>query len=394
MTAAARTETIRLEDIPIAVALVDHDGIVEWANAAMVGLLGADPRSAAMVDLASPASGEHVHHVLDTGEVRTVVLRTAAGPDCVVDLFAVPAELEGGTVVFAQRSRVELEVLDELAKQANDLLGQGVIIGDARRLHHVSPTAAKIFGRSVDELLATKSVFGLFEESERDRITALVNARLAAGSPIPEYYETVVVRPDGSLLPVDVTIKFAVRGSMTRSFTIITDATERRASQRELVHRALHDHLTGLPNRYLLLERLEMTLRRLHREPREVSLLLIDLDRFKSVNDQYGHPAGDEVLRTIGHRLEHSLRTGDTAARIGGDEFVVLCAPSDGSEAGEALADRLRADLSQPVIGDGWSTSVGASIGIITFDDPSLSAEALLARVDKAMYADKSAEPS
>ena len=129
--------------------------------------------------------------------------------------------------------------------------------------------------------------------------------------------------------------------SRARLVVHVQDVTERRTVQAELIHRSLHDSLTGLPNRGLFADRLEQAIARARRDRRRVAVLFIDLDRFKTVNDSLGHAAGDSVLAGAAQRLHGALRPGDTAARIGGDEFVVLCDQIDSVAEASALAVRL-----------------------------------------------------
>jgi len=262
-------------------------------------------------------------------------------------------------------------------------------MGDGSRILSVSKAAAAIFARPVEELLERGSLFDLFETSEQARIRALIADRRARGEPIPEQFETVVVRPDGSLLPVELSIKAVVDGTTTRTYTLISDVGGRQAEQRKLAYQATHDHLTDLPNRFLLLDRLDNLTSQQRRHPSPAMLVFIDLDRFKAVNDRYGHAVGDEVLRTTAQRLAGAMRSCDTVARLGGDEFVVLCTSVGDHGLEDVLAERLRSVVEQPITGDCWEAALGASIGTVTFDDGSVEAELLLARADEAMYASK-----
>ena len=143
------------------------------------------------------------------------------------------------------------------------------------------------------------------------------------------------------------------------------DVTERLALQNEMEHRALHDTLTGLPNRALLADRFEQALRGAERDGTSVGLLLLDLDRFKEVNDTLGHHYGDELLRQIGPRLAGVLRGVDTIARLGGDEFAVLLPDvhgvQDATTVAAALLDALA--ISFPV--EGVDLHVEASVGVV-----------------------------
>jgi diguanylate cyclase (GGDEF)-like protein len=151
-------------------------------------------------------------------------------------------------------------------------------------------------------------------------------------------------------------------------------------------HLAEHDALTGLPNRTLLLERLRHALSRSLRSDKTIALLFLDLDRFKAINDTWGHEAGDHVLRTIAARIDESLRPFDTVARLGGDEFVVLCEDVEGEQAALEIARRLRASLIRPIDVLGDYVAVSASVGVALPDGISEDAEELLHAADTAMY--------
>jgi diguanylate cyclase (GGDEF)-like protein len=164
-------------------------------------------------------------------------------------------------------------------------------------------------------------------------------------------------------------------------------AIERKRAEVELAHRALHDPLTGLPNRTYFLEQLEAGLSRSARRGLRVGVLFLDLDGFKSVNDNHGHPAGDAVLAAVAVRLEGIIRPSDTLARFGGDEFVLLCEDLAGVGDVVTLAGRLVKEMEAPFeIGD-RHISVGLSIGIVSArGGKEVSAAALIRDADRMMY--------
>jgi diguanylate cyclase (GGDEF)-like protein len=155
-------------------------------------------------------------------------------------------------------------------------------------------------------------------------------------------------------------------------------------------HQALHDGLTGLPNRELFADRVGQALRTADRELQPAALLLLDLDRFKDVNDTLGHHHGDRLLCEVGTRLQQALRQVDTVARLGGDEFGVLV-PGVTAQAGAAVADKLRAALHAPLTLDGVILDLDASIGIAVYPDHGDDTAELLQHADVAMYAAKQA---
>jgi diguanylate cyclase (GGDEF)-like protein len=166
----------------------------------------------------------------------------------------------------------------------------------------------------------------------------------------------------------------------------INYAVERKRAEVQLAHQALHDALTGLPNRALLLDRLAQAVTRLGRHGTALAVLFCDLDRFKVVNDSLGHDAGDRLLVDVARRLEGVLRAGDTAARFGGDEFVILCEDIAGAHQAIAIAERVKAVLATPfVLGDD-EAHVRTSIGIAMATDLGARPEALLRDADAAMY--------
>ncbi|MCF6469170.1 EAL domain-containing protein [Nonomuraea sp. MG754425] len=150
-------------------------------------------------------------------------------------------------------------------------------------------------------------------------------------------------------------------------------------------HQAMHDELTALPNRKLLIVSTEEALAEARQDER-VGLFLLDLDRFKEVNDTLGHPVGDRLLQLIAHRLTHSVRPGDVVARLGGDEFAVLLPSIRDAHAAREVAARLRAALTEPVRLEGMTFDLDASVGIALYPDHAPDFELLLQRADVAMY--------
>ncbi|MEQ4719056.1 EAL domain-containing protein [Nonomuraea sp. B19D2] len=150
-------------------------------------------------------------------------------------------------------------------------------------------------------------------------------------------------------------------------------------------HQAMHDELTGLPNRKMLIVSTEEALAEARQDER-VGLFLLDLDRFKEVNDTMGHPVGDRLLQMVAHRLTHSVRPGDVVARLGGDEFAVLLPSIRDAHAAREVAARLRAALTEPVRLEGMTFDVDGSVGIALYPDHAPDFELLLQRADVAMY--------
>jgi diguanylate cyclase len=163
--------------------------------------------------------------------------------------------------------------------------------------------------------------------------------------------------------------------------------TEHQAAQNQ--HQALHDGLTGLPNRTLLRDRIGQAIRQADRELGPMALALLDLDRFKEVNDTLGHHYGDQLLIQVGQRLQATLRAVDTVARLGGDEFAVLLPRIETAEGAVQVARKLQAALHEPFLVEGLSLDVEASIGLALYPDHGNDPEELLQHADIAMYVAK-----
>jgi diguanylate cyclase (GGDEF)-like protein/PAS domain S-box-containing protein len=173
---------------------------------------------------------------------------------------------------------------------------------------------------------------------------------------------------------------------------VVADISERKrveAEARELLaHAALHDSLTGLANRASFLDHLELGLKRATRTGAGIALLFVDLDNFKSVNDSFGHAAGDELLKAVGSRLQASVRANDVVARQGGDEFLILLGDVAGVAA-ELVASKVRTALHESFVVDGVEITISASIGIGLYPVDGNDPEALLKHADAAMYSVK-----
>lgn len=171
---------------------------------------------------------------------------------------------------------------------------------------------------------------------------------------------------------------------------VLGAAVARSEAEVAMQRQALHDALTGLPNRILLLDRIGLSLGRMCRERRPMAVMFLDIDRFKLINDTMGHSVGDEILRAIALRLSNSLRPSDTVARVGGDEFVILCDDLDSGVAAMAMAERLIREVEAPILIEDREVVVTASLGVVINEDEAQTSEVLLRDSDIAMYRAKS----
>ncbi|MFN3544803.1 MAG: EAL domain-containing protein [Thiobacillus sp.] len=203
-----------------------------------------------------------------------------------------------------------------------------------------------------------------------------------------EVYEKEYIRSDGTVFPVELRT-FLLRGddgAPIGMWAIVRDITERKLVEARIQHLAHHDTLTGLPNRAALARHLAQAIAAAHREQSGLAVMLIDLDRFKSVNDNLGHLVGDRMLIEVGQRLRAAVRESDIVARLGGDEFIVVLVGVSDAATIEAVARKLQTALSQPYHADGYDLHTTPSIGISRYPADGDDAEALIRHADAAMY--------
>ncbi|HEX7165539.1 MAG TPA: sensor domain-containing diguanylate cyclase [Acidimicrobiales bacterium] len=174
-------------------------------------------------------------------------------------------------------------------------------------------------------------------------------------------------RADGAVFPATIRRSAVLLDAGGWTVWSIVDDTERERTEADLFFRATHDPLTGLANRSLLMDRVRQAIGRLERQGPPLAVLFVDLDRFKEVNDTRGHHAGDGMLRAVASAIAEAVRPSDTVARVGGDEFVVVCEGVSGSAAALELAERVREsvnDATADALGSGAGLSVTASVGV------------------------------
>ncbi len=203
--------------------------------------------------------------------------------------------------------------------------------------------------------------------------------------------ETWARRQDGDTFLVWQVVT-AIRASLAtplRQVSVFSDITERWRNDERLRHLAFHDPLTDLPNRSLLLERLNQLISQAEREDRKVAVLFLDLDRFKAINDSLGHDVGDQLLKAVARAMQGLVRHADTVARLGGDEFVIVLDNPVSHDEVAVVASRIIRAIGEPRTFDGQRVEVGASMGIAMHPDDGRTAETLITNADAALYAAK-----
>ncbi len=289
----------------------------------------------------------------------------------------------------AAESLAESEALyratfDQAATGIAHVSQQGTIIGANHKLHSMlGYTVGTLVGRSLFDLMK------LADRRDARQLFDQLTVQEQRGDSAEA--ERRYLRTDGSIVWVCETLG-AVKspaGDIAYLVIVLQDITARKALEARLAHDAMHDVLTGLPNRSMFEDRLNHALASARRHGHMCGVLYIDLDGFKEVNDSNGHAMGDRLLQQVAKRLETSIRAEDTVARIGGDEFAVVLSTISSPHDCRLVADKLAETLSEPYEVAGRTARISASIGAAVFPRDGKDAESLVLRADEAMYADK-----
>lgn len=316
--------------------------------------------------------------------VATRALRDDAGviTGVICTYFDTTAERRAQRALRASEERFRL-----IAENAADVVYR-FTVGDSPRFDYMNPAVEATLGYTPQEFYDDPSlIIKVTHHEDVDEVRSLGQG----GVDEVRSLQLRMVRRDGTQIWTEhkvVPLRNS-SGEVIAATGIARDVTALKVREALLSHRALHDPLTGLPNRVLLLDRLEAALARLRRHSSSLAVLYLDLDRFKTVNDNLGHDVGDRLLQTVGQRLQQTLRPSDSVARLGGDEFAAILA--DLHDSGEAMqvAERLLAVVAEPVDFDGNTLVTTVSIGIAGAHDGLASAGELLRRADFAMYTAK-----
>jgi diguanylate cyclase (GGDEF)-like protein/PAS domain S-box-containing protein len=355
------------------------------------------------VETGEPFSGEY--RVIDVdGRTRwfhdeAVAVRSGAGR---------PDEIHGVVYEITERKqaeesmRVSERALSEAEHRYRTLVEQLPLaiyidaLDEAGTSVYNSPQNAVITGYSHAEWEADPDLFArIIHEDDRRRVLDGFEAARVDGAPFVSEYR--IVRPDGTMVWVHdecVIVRDAAGRPVYRQGYLL-DITQRKAAEERLGHLAYHDSLTGLPNRDLFSEHLEVALARVLPTGHGVAVLYVDLDDFKLVNDSLGHGAGDELLIEVARRLRGAVRSSDIVARQSGDEFLILVADldviaggpgSDIADIARGVAENLREALAAPFDLGGTEVYCSGSVGISLYPVDAVDAESLLKHADAAMY--------
>lgn len=320
-------------------------------------------------------------------------------------------ESEGPRLIIMATDLTELLDAQRAARES-DLLNQAILehapfcviaTDTAGVIQSINPAGERLLGYARQELVGVATPELLHLDTEMHQRSAQLTAE--KGVPVRGFEVFVVpvheggvderewtyVRKDGTHVPVNLAVN-ALRdahGDIHGYIGFAYDITERRRTEAYVRRLAHHDTLTGLPNRLLLTERFERSVERSKRSGLRTALIMLDLDRFKDINDNLGHHAGDAVLRAVADRLLANVRGTDTAARLGGDEFVVLLEEVESADVACETARKFLRELSQPIDLTDLELAITPSIGIALFPDHGHELEDVLQRADTAMYRTK-----
>ncbi len=395
--------------------ILDGDGVLVEANESFLTMLGYD-RSAigvlrvenwetdlpwAEIKLQNDALiAAHGKLVFETHH------RRSDGSILDVEINASGLELDGIGYVYAasrdisQRKRLQAALIEGEERYRTIIEWSPEPIGVHRdgRFLYVNPAAVKMFGAQSNQDLIGLSALDLVHPDSRE-VALERQTRLTQEGQSNPLAELQYVKIDGSVIDVEVQSRMIVYGGETAILVAMRDITERKANAQEIEHLAFYDSLTDLPNRRLMLDRLKQALNNNERHGHQGALMLIDLDNFKQLNDTLGHAVGDQLLVSVATRLRGCTRAGDTVARMGGDEFVVILEGLDQDETAaiqaEQVAAKILKNLAEPyTLGTTDHTCETArrshlstsSIGMTLFKDQSASPDELMKRADTAMY--------
>ena len=283
----------------------------------------------------------------------------------------------------AERNRMENQL--RLTAKVFEQGGEGIMITDERvNIVMVNRAFESVTGYAQDEVIGRNPRFLSSQRHDRDFFRAMWEAIDTGGFWQGEIWNR---RKDGDVYPEYLSVSRVVdgQGRVTNYVGTFNDISESKASQEHIQRLAHYDSLTGLPNRILLADRVNLALSRMERSGEQLALIFLDLDRFKNVNDSLGHRVGDELLIQVAQRLKELLREEDTVSRLGGDEFILVLPAADEDGAGHVAGKVLKA-LSAPYRIEQYELAVTASMGIAMYPDDGSTYEALSMCADTAMY--------
>ncbi|MFT3851675.1 MAG: diguanylate cyclase [Ilumatobacteraceae bacterium] len=397
---------VAVDHIADLVVLVDETGVIRWANARSVDVLGvtlAEWRGRPVLELVHPDDVPLGLELLVSaratgGGIKEPVTFRVRGIDGWVTLEVVVSnvELDGGelAMVFSARptaprrdgAAIVSEAGERLSRMFEDAAIGMAQVGLRGRLLRVNPAFAELLGSTKDGLVGHE-LMDLVHGEDLAAVGDVFN-RVAAGTQRVGRASSRLVGAGRETVHAELTVSLVDdrTGAPMYCAMQVVDVTALKEAESELLHRSTHDPLTGLVNRPQLFHLLDQALTRAARRQEKVAVLFVDLDGFKAVNDTHGHAAGDELICAVGERLTRTVRRGDIVARIGGDEFVVMCEQIVHPDEAAELADRLIDELRKPFEIAAGVVHIGASVGLACEPAMLAGANELIRNADAALY--------
>jgi diguanylate cyclase (GGDEF)-like protein/PAS domain S-box-containing protein len=351
-----------------------------------VGLLSVDPDEYCQDILGKVSQGKpSPKHILSRdGRVAHAIIHPMRGGGWVTTHEDVTEQ---------RKAEIELEDTRNFLKTVIDHVPATILVKDVRDFRYVllNKAGQKLFDLSPEQVIG-KTAHDCFPQEIADAMTEHDKALLETGQQLLDNEYPIQSASSGvRQVTTDTLIVRGSDGKPKYLLTVMVDVTERKRTEAQIVYIAHHDLLTGLPNRTFFMEKIEEAGARLRRWREPFRVLILDLDRFKIVNDSLGHPAGDALLKETAIRLKSSLRETDVLARLGGDEFAIIQAgEADPGEGATSLAERIIDILKPPYQIEGSTVSVGASIGIAKAPEDGTDPNELIKKADLALYRTKS----
>ncbi len=277
---------------------------------------------------------------------------------------------------------------EERWRRLVDTAPDAVIMHEAGKVTLINRSALRILATESSADLIGRSLMDLVVPEGRAALERQL-ARAAVEGIVADPAVTAIMTLTGRRVEVEITTSALSDDGRQAFQTVLRDVTDRRRAEAEIKRLVHHDGLTGLPNRTLLLDRLETAMARAARDGRHGALMLLDLDQFKDVNDTLGHPAGDRLLQIVARRLRSTLRSTDTLARLGGDEFAIVqtdLASTGGASGAATLAQKALDAIAEPITIDDHDLFITSSLGVTLFPTDANGADQLIKNADLALY--------
>jgi diguanylate cyclase (GGDEF)-like protein/PAS domain S-box-containing protein len=298
-----------------------------------------------------------------------------------------------GVVVMRNLARRFLEQSEQRFRAVSETAQDAIIlVNSTGNTLYWNRAAERILGYTPQEVIG-KDVHALLTPPRfHDKASAgmKVFAATGDGGVVGQTRELAAIRKDGVEIPIELSISSMRLGSEWHAVAMLRDITDRKQAEAQITRMATHDALTGLANRAVFVEQLQVAIARAHRGGLGLAVLYLDLDHFKDVNDTLGHPMGDILLQMVAKRLKESVRETDTVARFGGDEFAVIATDIREPADVAVLADKILKTIGEPFPINGNDVRTGTSVGIAVYDADSPDTELLLSHADVALYRAKS----